>query len=570
MTQIESIEEKRQRILDSGGHLLVEGGPGSGKTTIALLKADKIASSGALRNFQRLLFLSFARATVSRVEEQSRSIISQENKQYLEINTYHGFCWQLIQSFGYLIAPHRLLKLITPPSLAAKIAGLSEERIKQLKRSLLMEEGIIGFDLFAEMASSIIEQSTKIVKIISAAYPFIIVDEFQDTDIFEWKLIRLMGQHSTIIALADLEQRIYEFRGASVTRIPDFVSEFTPLRVDLGKENRRSPGTDIVQFGDDLLTGTNIGKKYKQVQIIPYRYYKGDTGKISINSALSASIRRLRSAKPDGKWSIAVLVRRKLDTLNISTYLTSKKIEHDVIIDPEGPALAAVVISSLLQPITTIEEDARILLIQVIEHIKGRKGVNTTKADMVFVNALETYLLTKKIKGKNRIELLTEINRITDLRRSLLFIGVPEIDWLAVRDLFRQSTSEALFNIFDDGKFVKLLHKGALLSSRLSEMWRDTGNYHSAAQAVREALTQEHFSMASKVYQGIYVMNIHKSKGKEFDEVIIWEEAHHPIVYPKSIDQGRLLLRVGVTRARTYTTFLTPSWSPCILLSGTR
>ncbi|WP_406054108.1 hypothetical protein OG462_42185 [Streptomyces sp. NBC_01077] len=37
------IDEKRQAILDSSGHLLIEGGPGCGKTTIALLKAQQYA-----------------------------------------------------------------------------------------------------------------------------------------------------------------------------------------------------------------------------------------------------------------------------------------------------------------------------------------------------------------------------------------------------------------------------------------------------------------------------------------------------------------------------------------------
>jgi len=48
----------------------------------------------------------------------------------------------------------------------------------------------------------------------SISYPYIIVDEFQDTDQHEWKLVKLLGEKSNIIALADLEQRIYEFRGA--------------------------------------------------------------------------------------------------------------------------------------------------------------------------------------------------------------------------------------------------------------------------------------------------------------------------------------------------------------------
>ncbi|WP_234836667.1 UvrD-helicase domain-containing protein [Sinorhizobium meliloti] len=55
-------------VLTVEGHQLVVGGPGSGKTTVSILKAAKIACQ-KLKPGHRILFLSFARATVSRVFE---------------------------------------------------------------------------------------------------------------------------------------------------------------------------------------------------------------------------------------------------------------------------------------------------------------------------------------------------------------------------------------------------------------------------------------------------------------------------------------------------------------------
>jgi len=56
--------------------------------------------------------------------------------------------------------------------------------------------------------------------------------------------------------------------------------------------------------------------------------------------------------------------------------------------------------------------------------------------------------------------------------------------------------------------------------------------------------------------EGYFIMNIHKAKGKEFDEVIIWEEYKKPIVYENAIPTGRLLMRVAVTRARSFALYL--------------
>ena len=62
------LTETQKEIVRTDGHQLVTGGPGSGKTTVSILKAARIARE-QLRPGQRVLFLSFARATVSRVME---------------------------------------------------------------------------------------------------------------------------------------------------------------------------------------------------------------------------------------------------------------------------------------------------------------------------------------------------------------------------------------------------------------------------------------------------------------------------------------------------------------------
>lgn len=87
-------------------------------------------------------------------------------------------------------------------------------------------------------------------------YPVIILDEFQDTSADEWQLIQLLGTQSKLIALADPEQRIYDFRGADPKRITQFIESFKPKIFDFGQQNNRSNGKDIAEFGNDLLQAT--------------------------------------------------------------------------------------------------------------------------------------------------------------------------------------------------------------------------------------------------------------------------------------------------------------------------
>ena len=70
-----ALDDARNAVIICPRHMLVLGGPGSGKTTIALLKAEALIGEQQLKTGQRVLFLSFARATVARVAEQAGKLL---------------------------------------------------------------------------------------------------------------------------------------------------------------------------------------------------------------------------------------------------------------------------------------------------------------------------------------------------------------------------------------------------------------------------------------------------------------------------------------------------------------
>jgi DNA helicase II / ATP-dependent DNA helicase PcrA len=113
-------------------------------------------------------------------------------------------------------------------------------------------------------------------------------------------------------------------------------------------------------------------------------------------AALAARQRLLKSGKPD--WSLAVLVKSKDMMLKVSTYLGSASarlpaIDHDVLIDPEGPALSAVLLGGLLQGAPTVVELERALTDDVIAHIRGRTGGDISGKDLALSDALSAYRL---------------------------------------------------------------------------------------------------------------------------------------------------------------------------------
>ncbi|SJZ77903.1 DNA helicase-2 / ATP-dependent DNA helicase PcrA [Sediminibacterium ginsengisoli] len=566
------IDEKRRSILATTGHLLVEGGPGSGKTTISLLKAGELALAKTLLPSQKVLFLSFARATISRIIEHAGTLIEKEAIKSLEINTYHGFTWELIKSYGYLASQQRCLTLVTPPEAAALSAHITEDKKREFEVALFKEHGRLCFDLFAPIAGEILA-SEKIASLVSNKYPLIIVDEFQDTNIDEWNIIKLIGKQSTIVALADPRQRIYDFRGSSITRIPEFISEFSCTKVDLGYENFRSGGTDIAQFGDDLLTGRNKNTTYNKVIINKYSKNWQDSY-AALRYEVLRSIDRLKKGNVKN-WSIAILVKSGRVSLAVSRALSTRvggipAISHEVLIDPSGPSLAAKVIAFLLEPIASTESCRKSLLLGIIQHLRGRKNGKPSQADLTLATALEKYHSSGVIRGSTRVQLAGELLEVVEKRQLINFTGTPADDWLLIRKLFENCSNPTLKNIFEDALYVRLLNKGALLNESLSERWRNNGSYQGASGVIESALLQEHFSMSNRKWNGIFIMTIHKSKGKEFDEVIIWEDEFKRLVPNNAnetdIDRTKLALRVAVTRAKRQTTILTPISDPCVLL----
>lgn len=315
--------EKRLSLLQADGNLLVMGGPGAGKTTIALLKANSLIENNKLQPGQKVLFLSFARSTIAQIQKATKHLITDKAHKKIEINTYHGFIWRLLQNYSYLLVGHRRIQLLTPHLAGAHLADLdsSDKRLQKLEE-LYAEKGLLSFDLFARNAADLFKRSERILHLVTDTYPVIIVDEFQDTDDHEWEFIKALGKYSTVIALADPEQRIYDFRGASVKRIAEYSETFAPTVFDFEKENNRSSGKDITTFGNDLLLAKNKGKTYTNVVINKYPFNRNEPNKVLKLSILIA-IKRLKAGV--GKdWSIAVLVRSKRMMLSVSSYLSSR------------------------------------------------------------------------------------------------------------------------------------------------------------------------------------------------------------------------------------------------------
>ncbi|MBK9428828.1 MAG: ATP-dependent helicase [Gammaproteobacteria bacterium] len=604
------LTEKQLEVMAADGHLLVTGGPGSGKTTISILKATQIAEQQLLPG-QKVLFLSFARASVSRVVEaiEYEQQIPREIKRRIDVETYHSFFWRVLKTHGYLIGLSRRINILTPPAEAIALSGIrsgyaavsklseaerAEKKVAEQTERLRLacEDGGVCFDLFAPYVGDTLHGSERIRKLLATMYPVIILDEFQDTNADQWRVVQALGEFSTLIVLADPEQCIYGWIGADPERLNHFVEAFEPTELDLSTDNHRSAGTDIALFGNDILKGKFRQEPYVGVQIYVYPPNTDQAFSGLVTTTYKARKRLVDSGRKD--WSLAILVPTKKMTRLVSDAFRSPPagmagIPHTAIIELEAAILGAEVIALLMQPDTDSRHFEQFIAL-VRNYFHGKGGDTPTKEALNEATGIQKaydHYLDCRAAGKElrKNSLLVAMLSVYAQARELALTGDPDKDWRAMRRLLEDGDCSRLKELAQEVRNIRVLERGTQLRQALSQDWRDNGVYRSALAIIRQAFVQEHFSTNAKPEMGVVVMNMHKAKGKQFDEVIIFEgwpikqKGKPPYNADRIVrfnsrdsvdDQARQNLRVSVTRGKQRTTILTPRNDPCVLLCRER
>ncbi|MCX6781342.1 MAG: ATP-dependent DNA helicase [Candidatus Magasanikbacteria bacterium] len=190
-------------------------------------------------------------------------------------------------------------------------------------QTLLLERGVMDFGDLLLYANRIVNERPSVRAKLQTRYKYIVVDEFQDTNMAQYDLVRaLLGSEQNITVVGDDDQAIYKFRGASVDNILQFRAHF-PARTEVFlTENYRShqeildAAYGLIQYNNpdrlevDPATGISTGaKKLSAVRggggaVVAHQFPTG----ISEAKWIAVEIARLIAAGSDPK-QIAVLAR---------------------------------------------------------------------------------------------------------------------------------------------------------------------------------------------------------------------------------------------------------------------
>ncbi|WP_030291210.1 ATP-dependent DNA helicase [Streptomyces katrae] len=297
------LDAAQQAVVDHAhGPLLVLAGPGTGKTTTLVEAAAARVEAGT--DPARILILTFSRKAA--VELRDRAALRLGGARAPQATTFHSFCYGLVrahQDTDLFADPLRLLSgpeqdvtvrtllegqrhirsIRWPDDLRAALTtrGFADEVRAVLARARELGLGPTALDAFAtrlgrpdwKAAAAFLSEYLDVLDLqgtldyaelvhravllaertpsLTGAYDVIYVDEYQDTDASQMRLLRaLAGPAGTLVAFGDPDQSIYAFRGADINNVLDFEGSFPGASVHALTVARRS--------GANLLAATRL------------------------------------------------------------------------------------------------------------------------------------------------------------------------------------------------------------------------------------------------------------------------------------------------------------------------
>ncbi len=292
-----------EAVTTTEGPLLVIAGAGSGKTRVLTCRVAHILSERLAEPYN-ILAVTFTNKAANEMKERINMLLGAEIFQ-LTVATFHSFCARLLRkeaaAIGYpsnftIFDEEDSVSLIKncmdelnlsrnqfpPPAqrrkisaaknnllgadeFAEKAGGYFETRtaeIYSLYEKRLRECGAFDFDDLIFQTVKLLIENEEIRKKYQKRFKYILVDEYQDTNHSQYRLLKLLvGEHRNICVVGDEDQSIYGWRGADISNILNFEKDFPGARVIKLEQNYRS--TNVILEAASTVIANNISRKGK-------------------------------------------------------------------------------------------------------------------------------------------------------------------------------------------------------------------------------------------------------------------------------------------------------------------
>ena len=296
-------ENQLKAILKTQGAVMVIAGAGSGKTRVLTNRiAYLIAEKNVLES--NILAITFTNKAAKEMKERIYSLVGETSK-YIWINTFHSMCVRILRQHIDLLGynknftildtseqktiiknivkelnlsedsyqPNNILKIISN----SKNSMISVNEMKAQARfgfmknvaeiyeyyqKYLKKNSVLDFDDLMLKTIVLFEKHPEVLAIYQNKFEYIHVDEYQDTNVIQYKLIKMLSEvHKNICVVGDDDQSIYSWRGACSDNIINFEKDYEDVEVIFLDQNYRSNST-ILDAANAVIKN-NIDRKDK-------------------------------------------------------------------------------------------------------------------------------------------------------------------------------------------------------------------------------------------------------------------------------------------------------------------
>lgn len=242
------LDEFQQKAVESAhNQLLIIAGPGSGKTTVLTQRIAHLISDKNIAP-QNCLAITFTRKAAQEMRERLAKI-SEEKAKLLNIHTFHSLCFSILKE-NYERA-----------GLSQDFTVMSEQE-KALHNDEKILENALGFDDLIQLSVKLLTENEDILNLYRNRFQYNFVDEYQDIDENQYKLIRLLvPENGNIFVIGDPNQAIYGFRGGDAKFFNNFTEDYPSTQIINLKNNYRSTNC-IVDASNQMINSFNIISMY--------------------------------------------------------------------------------------------------------------------------------------------------------------------------------------------------------------------------------------------------------------------------------------------------------------------
>jgi DNA helicase-2/ATP-dependent DNA helicase PcrA len=589
--------QQHDAVQTTEGPVLILAGAGSGKTRVITYRVAHLIENRNVRP-ESLLAVTFTNKAADQMKFRVRNLLRAVRSGDPLISTFHSLCVRLlrreIEALNYtreftiyddadqlqvVKAAMKDLKvderLVTPKTIQARIshaknhgktpqsllddswepsweytANVFNEYEKRLRKS-----NALDFDDLLIRTVELFDKFPSVAEKYSTRFQYVMVDEYQDTNQMQYRLVRhLTRVHDNICVVGDEDQSIYSWRGADIQNILSFEKDYPRVKVIKLEQNYRSTKNILAAAGavvahNEMRKGKTLWTQNPSGDLITYMEAAD-----AEEEAMYVAERLLYHQKSDPSARLAVLYRTNFLSRILEEKLRRYNMKYKIVGGFSFYERAE--IKDMISYMTVaLNPHDSVHLLRIIN--SPARGIGKTTID-----ALEELAVERGTSIWGAIPMALQ-----DARLPMRTLRALEAFYKMVSDFVEQaeqlSTAGLLERIIASTKYIEMLQEEGTeeAESRIEnirELLTAAEESHERNEKMREFLDHAALVSDQDAYDEkspISLMTLHTAKGLEFPVVLIMglEDGLFPhsrsLMEAPQLEEERRLFYVGMTRA---------------------